>query len=248
MPLFEWYITFKDFVSRLFFKNKRFRIIFGPAKGLIWINSLRPNINFNLGLWEHKKQFAMKRLVSKGMTAYDLGAYHGYFTLVLSRLVGETGSVYTFEPAKENFLYLSDIVKLNQLGNVTLNMKALGEMNGKVNCAFDSVNPMGGCIVDKPTNNQVEIVSLDSYIIEQRNKKPDIVKMDIEGFEYDALKGMEKAIKLYHPIFFIDVHNAENHARCIDFLKKNGYDVEVLHQKHFPKGGFLSDILAIYNF
>lgn len=235
-----------DSINSLF-KNRKFRILFGPAKGLIWINDLKPHLTFNLGLWENSKQVLMKKYVAMGMVAYDLGAYHGYFTLVLSRLVGEKGFVYSFEPAKENFEHLRKLVTFNKLSNVKLHQKAIGEKDGKAYLKFDESYPMGSCISNAPVGNyKVDIISLDSFILKNLNKKPDIVKMDIEGFEFKALKGMDKIINLYHPILFIDIHRriGENECSCTTFLEKRGYKLKVLFTKVFKDGNYQSDLLA----
>jgi len=243
--LFEWFISSKKYFNNLF-KNKKFKILFGPAKGLTWINDDRPCFFYNLGLWEPYKQIAMKKYVTRGMVAYDVGAFHGYYTLVLSRLVGEEGLVYSFEPARENFEFLRDIVNFNNVSNVKLHQKAVGGQDGEVYCTLNQIDPMGGCISDESGEYKVEITTMNSFALRDENKKPDIVKMDIEGFEFEALKAMDKVIDLYHPMFFIDVHNAENHSRCMTFLKERGYTVKVLHEKAFRKGGFLSDIFAVF--
>ncbi len=245
MSVINLYVSLKDRCVNKFFKNKKFKILFGPAKGLTWLNDSRPYLTYNLGLWEHRKQFAMKKHVSKGMVAYDVGAFHGYYSLVLSQLVGKEGLVYSFEPARENFEFLKDVVALNNLNNVQLNQKAVGGQDGEVYCNLDKSNPMAGCIYDSSEEGyKVEITTMNSFALNGKNKKPDVVKMDIEGFEFDALKAMDKVIDLCHPIFFIDVHNAENHSRCIKFLKERGYEIEILHERGFENGAFLSDVLA----
>ena len=246
MSLTKLYVTIKDCSINRLFKNKKFKILFGPAKGLIWINDHRPYLMYNLGLWEPYKQFAMKKYVSKGMVAYDVGAFHGYYTMVLSRLVGKEGFVYSFEPARENFEFLKNVINFNRLSNVELNQKAVGGKDGEIYCTFNKSNPMAECIFEQSGEYKVEITILNSFALKDLNKKPDIVKMDIEGFEFDALKAMDRVIDLYHPMFFIDVHNAKNHSRCIAFLKEHGYTVKVLHKKRFENGAFLSDVLAFH--
>jgi len=239
-------MSLKDSVNSLF-KNKKFRILFGPAKGLTWINDLNPHLTFNLGLWESRKQILMKKYVTRGMVAYDLGAYHGYFTLVFSRLVGEKGLVYSFEPAKESFEHLGKLITFNRLNNVKLHQKAVGEKDRKGYFNFNNSYPMGSCVSDAPGGNyKVDIISLNSFVLKDLNKKPDIVKVDIEGFEFKALKGMDKIVDLYHPIFFIDAHGKKNHSCCITFLEEHGYKVEVLSEKLFKNEDFQSDLFALF--
>ena len=72
-------------------------ILQGPGRGLRWIVG-----SYNHGCWlgsyEYEKQLALRELVHAGDVVYDLGAHVGYFSIILSRLVGPTGMVYSFEP------------------------------------------------------------------------------------------------------------------------------------------------------
>lgn len=252
--VYESCISLANFLNK-FLRNKKFRIMLGPAKGLIWINDIKPNFTYNLGIWEPYKQYAMTKYIKKGMVVYDAGAFHGYFTMVCSRLVGEEGFVYAFEPVVENFEFLKNVViTLNKLTNVELCQKAVGGRNGEATCNFNSAEPMGGSIdvskmyQIKPASEgyKVEITTLDYFAFSNSKREPDVVKLDIEAYEFDALQGMEKLINQYHPMFFIDAHNEENHRRCISFLQEHGYKVKIFSQKAFRKGGFMSDLFAIY--
>ena len=83
-----------------------------------------------IGNWETAETSWFLRIVKPGDTVVDAGANTGYYTLIGSRLVGDKGKVYAFEPEPANFELLQKNVRLNGLSNVVLERKALSNRNG----------------------------------------------------------------------------------------------------------------------
>ena len=110
------------------------------------------------------------------MTAFDVGAHVGYFTLMLSRLVGPNGHVFAFEPHPHNLAYLHRHLDLNEIQNVTVVAKAVSGKSGTATFrGDDATGSLGdGAMV-------VETCRLDDFPL------PDFVKIDIEGGEHAAL-------------------------------------------------------------
>jgi len=142
--------------------------------------------------------------------------------------------------------YPKEVITLNKISNVELCQKAIGGRDGEALCDFNSCDPMAGSIDVSDKGYKVAITTFDSFVFADSKRKPDVIKLDIEAYEFEALQGMEKLINQYHPIFLIDAHNEENHRQCISFLENRGYKVKVLYQKAFKKGGFMSDLFATY--
>ena len=90
------------------------RIRRGPVKGLKWVVG-SSNHGSRLGTYELDKQDALRKFVKPGMTVYDIGAQVGFYTLFFSRLVGDSGRVYAFEPFAGNIQYLMAHVRMNHL-------------------------------------------------------------------------------------------------------------------------------------
>lgn len=135
----------------------------------------------------------IKKIVKPGMVVVDAGAHIGYFTLLLSRLVGEKGKVYAFEPEKNNYLLLQRNVKLNNYKNIVLNNMALSNKVGKTKLFISDENPQDHRIVDDRKSRRYELiksVSLDSYF--RNNSRVDFIKMDIQGAEALAFEGSKK--------------------------------------------------------
>ena len=141
--------------------------------------------------------------VKPGMTAVDIGAHVGYYTLLFSRLVGEAGEVFAFEPEAENFEMLQKNVALNGPRNVTLMRKAVSNGPGPVLLHLSLGNPGGHSIFPIPSYHrtiEVESVSLDDYMDAIGRKIVDVVKIDVEGAEYVVLLGMTRSLQRNHDI------------------------------------------------
>ncbi|MBK8847948.1 MAG: FkbM family methyltransferase [Bacteroidetes bacterium] len=137
--------------------------------------------------------------IKKGDIVCDIGANIGFYTKIISRLVGIKGYVHAFEPDKKNFEYLQR--NCFSLANVSLNPNAVSEQNGTVTVYvsdFLNVDHRTYEPESYKTKYEMPCVSIDSYL--QRNKKVDFIKMDIQGFEMFALKGMKQCLEYNHQI------------------------------------------------
>lgn len=131
----------------------------------------------------------LKQNIHLGNTVLDIGANIGYYTLIMSKLVGSTGKVYAFEPEPKNFEILKKNIELNKLDNVILEQKALSNIDG---VTYLELSKDSGQHRLSDHGVKVESISLDSYFGEG---EIDFIKMDAEGSEYKILKGMKNVLK-----------------------------------------------------
>jgi hypothetical protein len=75
------------------------------------------------------------------------------------------------------------------------------------------------------------MVSLDEMLAAGELRPPDYMKVDVEGAEYEALKGARKLLEEHKPILFLDTHQREAHLPTIELLKELGYTFEILDGK-----------------
>ncbi len=145
------------------------------------------------GVYEKDETALFKRIVKKNMTVADIGANIGYYTLLAARLVGDGGQVFAFEPDANNFQLLCENLALNKCQNVVAVQKAVSNKSGKAKLFLDKTNLGGHSLtqanVKKKAAAVVETVSLDDFFREEQ-RKIDVIKMDIQGAEMDALQGM----------------------------------------------------------
>ena len=173
-------------------KNE-FVIIDGDKIFLDEKDSLLLSIN---KIYEKNETNFVKDSVNKGDIVIDIGANIGYYTLMFAKLVGDTGKIYAFEPDPKNFSILEKNIQVNGYNNIILEKKAVSNKLGK-STLYMSENSAGSSM-HKPNNVvdqiYVDLITLDNYF-EVNTITPDFIKIDIEGYELNALKGMESILQ-----------------------------------------------------
>jgi len=157
----------------------------------------------------------LQQLNLSAKTVFDVGGYIGILTLFFARAVGPTGRVVTFEPNPQNFTELLFNVNLNRLAQVSAFQIGLGSAAGVVPMQLDPVYPSRGTLSagwasrsDMLRRIDVTVDTLDRQIDAHGLPPPDFVKIDVEGFEWEVLQGMQKTIERWHPDLFIEIHGA----------------------------------------
>ena len=181
--------------------------------------------------------------VKNGMRVFDLGANIGWFTLVFSKLVGDSGIVYSFEPDPYYFHILKENIKLNKLKNVLIFQLAasnkLGMSSFNLNKTFGTYVLNSNTISENSQN--VKTTTIDKFC-QEHNTKIDFIKMDVEGSEPKTLEGMKKVIAAnpnlriiseFHPDAITDVGSSpENYLRNIE---QAGFRIHKISEKHLGK-------------
>jgi FkbM family methyltransferase len=131
----------------------------------------------------------LKKHIKPGQTILDIGANIGFYADILSQLVGPDGKIHCFEPDATNYGYLEKATK--KLSNVIINNNAVGPKTETIKI-YTSKNLNVDHRTYKPDDYDEEIeiqaVSIDDYL--GINNKIDFIKIDIQGFEMQAMKGM----------------------------------------------------------
>ena len=135
-----------------------------------------------------------------GDTVFDIGAHIGFYTVLFAKAVGEEGKVIAFEPEEESYNFLQKNLKLNGLSNIFVFRKALGNEMGKGKLFLGQTIGNFSLVrtYEKAIEYQeVEIVKGDQFVREKNLPIPKIVKIDVEGYEYSVLPGLEETLS--HP-------------------------------------------------
>lgn len=210
---------------RLIPRSMTMPILQGPGRGFRWIVG-----SYNHGCWlgsyEFEKQVVLKGLVTPGDVVYDVGAHVGFFTLILARLVGATGMVYSFEPLDRNYRYLLEHIALNGLTNVVAVRAAIGPRTGVgqfqagPHSATGKLTPEGS--VECPVYNLLE------YIASYQLKPPTLIKMDIEGEEARVVPSILDYIAPRRVKLLVSTHSDEITSDLAGMLASRGYRVTPL--------------------
>ncbi len=133
--------------------------------------------------------------IKPGMTVIDVGANTGYYALIASAMVGEAGRVYAFEPEPESYKKLLKNIELNNFSNIIPVDKALTDRTGTIKLFLSKMSPIHSIAEPPECRGEiyVQTVSLDEFLAE--DPRVDIIKMDIEGSEILALRGMRRIIE-----------------------------------------------------
>ena len=164
------------------------------------------------------KKFVKKKL-KKNSNAIDIGANLGYFSILFSSIIKQ-GKVYSFEPEKKNFKKLIDNIKLNNCKNILPYNIGLGNSKSQQKLYLtNEINEGGHHILNSNSSNRqyqtINTEKLDNIIKDK--KKFEIVKIDVEGYELEVLKGMTNVLKKTH---FVIIEENNNFEKIDLFLNK----------------------------
>jgi FkbM family methyltransferase len=170
--------------------------------------------------------------VRPGEVVLDIGSNFGIFTILLAKKVGESGRVIAVDPGKEIFLHFTENVKLNNLKNITSFNLALGDKEEEKKLFLGQVAGASSVVYEPCESKGFEItrVKTGDQIIKENNLSiPNVIKIDVEGFEYNVIKGMSSTLSNHacrmvcceiHTQMLPDGVNAE---KIIDLLKSFGF-------------------------
>jgi FkbM family methyltransferase len=173
------------------------RATIGPH--VMHINPLDAGVSFPLlrrGVYEKTETALFKKCISRGMRVLDVGANIGYYTLIAARLVGGNGNVFAFEPEGENFALLKKNVEANGYTNTTLVQKALSDRTAGTEMFLSPANKGDHRIYrtgEGRPSIEIDAVRLDDFF-SNPDETFDFIKMDIQGAEPAALRGMTRLL------------------------------------------------------
>lgn len=157
------------------------------------------------------------KYIKPGMNVCDVGANYGLFSILCAKLVGDTGRIYAFEPSFYNFKKMILNFELNNVENLVLPFK-LGcfslnrEMSFYEHCnRYSTLSSLSEITYDVekgkkilPHKSIISCVTLDSFFESfGMSKKIDLLKIDVEGHEYDVLEGANGLLENHHVKYLI---------------------------------------------
>jgi FkbM family methyltransferase len=166
----------------------------------------------------------------EGGIAYDVGAHVGFFSLLMSRLVGRTGQVLAFEPHTGNVERLRANVFANGARNVDVRAVALGDAVGEerfsahassLEGSLDGGESVAGGLPDDGAPAlgcmRVATTTIDA-LVHDGAAVPHVMKIDVEGAEGRVIRGGRETIAACRPVMVIEIHSSEAWGHVLDAL------------------------------
>jgi FkbM family methyltransferase len=165
----------------------------------------------------------------------DAGANCGHLSIFFSKLVGNDGLVYDFEPDRFNIERINQNIELNAALADNIKIEELLLWNESKLVDFYEAGTVGSSAVWIPDTNkcvQKKAVRIDDWVAKNNIRKLDFIKMDIEGAEIEALEGCVQTIENLKPNFAIAsyhiVDGAPTYIKVEEFLKKMNYPYQTV--------------------
>lgn len=209
----------------------------GPAKGL----RRKGGLGFLPGFLSRSADLTaevefLASLSLSGKVVYDVGSFQGLMTMFFSR---RARRVVAYEANAHNYARVKENLALNKIENVTVRNVAVGAEPGSLKLVWDPLMPGAGS-ADAGIGEQIRgseacheievpVVRLDDDMADQGLPAPDFVKIDIEGFELPALKGLRETLIRHKPALYLEMHGADreqkeaNVAAIFAYLADLGY-------------------------
>ncbi len=204
---------------------------FGPASECY--------LDMTQGTWEPGVMRLLASTLRPGMVVVDAGAHIGYISLFAARLVGTQGRVYAFEPAPENYDLLTRNIRLNGYANIVAVPKAVSDREGQATFYLhdDSVaHSLHAETFAKSSGTiTVEMTSLDRFLEREGWPPIHLVKLDVEGTEAAALRGMRELLRRNREVRLIVEfvphilrHSGEDPRQFVASLRAAGFRIKMI--------------------
>ena len=215
----------------------------GPSKGTVegYIGLYQVSFDFGdqlqrlmyFNLYDQIETRLLHQLLKAGHIFLDVGANVGYYSLIASPLVGDQGQVHSFEPILSNRATLQQTITRNGITNIVVNSVAVGANKGSLTLYVndDEIGNSGWASIvpskRRPKTISVDVISIDEYLQSQGIDHVDLIKLDIEGAEGEALRGMKNLLaQAEAPDLLFEVNPYLLNQQNVDSRMLSGYLAE----------------------
>jgi FkbM family methyltransferase len=197
-------------------------------------------INYFPKDYENENFEFLKQHCKPGAVVIDIGAHIGLFSVVASKVAGKNGKVYAFEPSPSTYAFLQKTIQLNEANNeIETFQKAVSSAVGTTKFyisddVIDNSNSLVSYLEDRELKGiDIVLTTVDAFAEEKKIKQLGFIKIDVEGAEYDTLRGAEKTLKTLRPYCMVGIHPVAIKAKgdmlvdIYDFIKQCNYKIIV---------------------
>ena len=180
------------------------------------------------GGWFEDEIELLRNIIQPGMKIIDIGANYGLYTLTLSRLTGDTGKIWAFEPTEKTAAYLRTSIAENSFTNIEVIQAGLSDRNGIASfytCDNSEWNSLSKITAPGSSTEQINLLTLDHCREIYNWSGIDFMKLDAEGEELNILKAGKDFLASESPLIMYELkHNEKVNLPLIGEFKNYGYD------------------------
>lgn len=211
--------NYRDCIIKVRFNNITFRFYCVSRKSF--------NVYMNPFFHEFDISTFVYTKLREGQVFVDVGAMTGLYTIISSKIVGNKGHVFCVEPNPDNIVYLSKNIGLNNLHNVTLIPKAVGEKEGIITLSYDTDRTELTSFFRRARHSfETEMTTLDGIL--SKVNRIAILKVDTEGYDLKVLAGSKETLRKTSWVIVEDNSEPVKHL-----LASEGFSCEKLLPSHY---------------
>lgn len=190
--------------------------------------------------WSPLKGYERKYQLQPGDVVLDAGAYPGDYTLFAARKVGPSGRVIAFEPGEQNRKVLERNIAAEKLNNITIIPKGIWNENARLRMDQDGL--ASTVVLSDDSDSEIEVTTVDEVVEALGLSRVDLLKMDIEGAEIQAIEGCRRTLENFSVNVCIASYHivdgtTTSHA-MEKFLREQGYETESAYPRHLTTYGW----------
>lgn len=216
-----------------------------PIEGTIWLS----------GVYDIRTTRFLQKVILPDDVVLDIGANCGALTLVAASCL-DRGKVYAFEPGNVVQARLQTNVDLNPQFAEMIEVIPVG-LGAKRDRLFysEDANYRGNAALVKTEGIPVEVITLDEWIVTRNIATLNLIKVDVEGMEYEVLLGSKDVLQRDHPMIYFETlpffFNEKNYTirSLYEFLAQLGYHIVYPEPPYQPipfEGAYPANSLAIH--
>ena len=205
---------------------RTYRILAGPLMGRKIVASMADYPGAIFGTTEPALLRWLGRNVRSGETWLDVGAHYGYTALALAQLVGSSGRVFAFEPMLSTAASLSETRRQNLIDHMMVVPIGLSYQPQLTHLVVPTTRGMADATLATSPAETIFVIALDNLWQNISRGNPIVhgIKLDVQGMELDAVRGMAETLRTYKPVLIIEFHRGVNRDHLLDLLEELGYE------------------------
>lgn len=182
----------------------------------------------------------IRSYLSPGSICIDVGAQMGYLSLAMATSANRTTIVHAFEPEDHNAARFAENMSINSISNVHLHRQAVSNVEGSLRLYFSKTDNAGthSTLYNERTVTEefvtIPATTLDAFVQSSGIKRVDLIKVDVEGAEFEVLQGADHVLRTFRPRVILELCDALQIERGLssrqikEFMAERGYSAYII--------------------